>query len=105
MTTINKTLFLLYLFPPSLLTEETHLSSRQKIKLGVDMEILTEDQISEFKEAFLLFDKDGDGILVPFFLCSALIASSCFPSTTFGLVLIFISFLSLLPPLHDDIYQ
>ncbi|KMZ76016.1 putative Calmodulin [Zostera marina] len=27
------------------------------------MEILTEDQISEFKEAFLLFDKDGDGCI------------------------------------------
>ena len=26
---------------------------------------LTDDQISEFKEAFSLFDKDGDGTLPP----------------------------------------
>jgi len=26
---------------------------------------LTDDQISEFKEAFSLFDKDGDGMLHP----------------------------------------
>ena len=26
---------------------------------------LTDDQISEFKEAFSLFDKDGDGMLSP----------------------------------------
>lgn len=25
---------------------------------------LTDDQISEFKEAFSLFDKDGDGMIV-----------------------------------------
>lgn len=33
-------------------------------------EQLTDDQISEFKEAFSLFDKDGDGLLLsdPFFL-------------------------------------
>jgi len=28
-------------------------------------EQLTEEQISEFKEAFLLFDKDGDGNISP----------------------------------------
>lgn len=27
-------------------------------------EQLTEDQISEFKEAFSLFDKDGDGLII-----------------------------------------
>lgn len=31
-------------------------------------EQLTEEQIAEFKEAFSLFDKDGDGIFVFFFL-------------------------------------
>lgn len=32
---------------------------------------LTDDQISEFKEAFSLFDKDGDGTFV-FFVLSLL---------------------------------
>lgn len=30
------------------------------------VEQLTEDQIAEFKEAFSLFDKDGDGEFDPF---------------------------------------
>ncbi len=32
------------------------------------VEQLTEEQIAEFKEAFSLFDKDGDGTCVFFFL-------------------------------------
>lgn len=31
-------------------------------------EQLTEEQIAEFKEAFSLFDKDGDGKLIVFLL-------------------------------------
>lgn len=34
-------------------------------------EQLTEEQIAEFKEAFCLFDKDGDGILVYFYFLSS----------------------------------
>lgn len=38
------------------------LSSRKKKKAMADQ--LTDDQISEFKEAFSLFDKDGDGMFI-----------------------------------------
>ena len=31
------------------------------LKLCIDIEDLTETQLEEFKEAFSLFDKDGDG--------------------------------------------
>ncbi len=42
------------------------------------VEQLTEDQIAEFKEAFSLFDKDGDGTFV-FFLISLLMTMlACF---------------------------
>ena len=43
------------------------------------MEMLTEEQISEFKEAFSLFDKDGDGQYsqIPF---NYLSFSTCFRS-------------------------
>lgn len=34
------------------------------LKIEEMAEILTEEQIVEFKEAFCLFDKDGDGELV-----------------------------------------
>lgn len=33
-------------------------------------EVLTEEQIAEFQEAFCLFDRDGDGIIRLFILCS-----------------------------------
>jgi hypothetical protein len=36
------------------------------------VEQLTEEQIAEFKEAFSLFDKDGDGTCVFFFLYACL---------------------------------
>jgi hypothetical protein len=38
-------------------------SQKRKEKTMADQ--LTDDQISEFKEAFSLFDKDGDGMLHP----------------------------------------
>ncbi len=34
-------------------------------KTGTMVEQLTEEQIAEFKEAFSLFDKDGDGTSTP----------------------------------------
>ena len=49
---------------------------------------LTDDQISEFKEAFSLFDKDGDGLLFSQISRLFVFLRSCF-------VLIFYSFRAL----------
>jgi hypothetical protein len=38
------------------------------------VEQLTEEQIAEFKEAFSLFDKDGDGTYLCFFFFSYMLA-------------------------------
>ena len=44
-----------------LLTAATHAARRQPNTMGDEQ--LTEEQIAEFKEAFSLFDKDGDGTI------------------------------------------
>jgi calmodulin len=36
-------------------------ASKQKNSEGINMENLTDEQVAEFKEAFSLFDRDGDG--------------------------------------------
>ena len=43
------------------LTPATHPARRQPNTMGDEQ--LTEEQIAEFKEAFSLFDKDGDGTI------------------------------------------
>lgn len=53
---------------------------------------LTDDQISEFKEAFSLFDKDGDGIIIiPLFFCLFSILCDFF----FQIGSVFICFISI----------
>ncbi len=42
------------------------------------VEQLTEEQIAEFKEAFSLFDKDGDGTCVIFLICLLMTILACF---------------------------
>jgi len=42
-------------------SKRTRSESKRKEKERGMAEQLTDDQISEFKEAFSLFDKDGDG--------------------------------------------
>lgn len=41
-------------------------------------EQLTEEQIAEFKEAFSLFDKDGDGMFFSFFFFFTLFGLCCY---------------------------
>jgi calmodulin len=41
---------------------------------------MTEDETAEFKEAFALFDKDGDGVITPYELGVALRAMGQEPS-------------------------
>ena len=45
------------------LTPPARLASADTHKLIMGDEQLTEEQIAEFKEAFSLFDKDGDGTI------------------------------------------
>ncbi|KAE8660347.1 Calmodulin [Hibiscus syriacus] len=57
----------LIISPPRLsLSPNTSFREKEKLKLSCRKKLadqLTEDQISEFKEAFSLFDKDGDGCI------------------------------------------